>query len=344
MLFETLNHDESWNVLPLPFLHLFDALSEGVCVYGEDKKIIYANQNLCRMLNVSNEVLIGASLNKYLRSSHRDILSLLITAGTKKIENMLVEFNHIMGHNIFFRLWADSHYDENETYKGTIFMISDVLSAQGEFNESLSQQKEHVSELLNFHEYVKNDMLIINSLISMQSHKYYHKMSHEFSSELIRRINVLKIVYDLLCASEDHNRINLREYIPELIYSLRKCSCFSSVMPIIDIEEVLISYDNARYVGLLVSELVSNALKHAFPQGMHGSVRVTVERKGMEVILSVCDDGIGMPGNYNLEAPSTMGLELVTCLVKQFEGTMEVLSRKGTEFRIIFDNSVLQDQ
>jgi two-component sensor histidine kinase len=88
--------------------------------------------------------------------------------------------------------------------------------------------------------------------------------------------------------------------------------------------------------GLLITELLSNALKHAFPEGRSGSVKVEIRRQGRQVNLCVADDGIGLPENFNYLEAETLGLQLVCALVEQLNATMQVHSDRGACFDISF--------
>jgi two-component sensor histidine kinase len=89
--------------------------------------------------------------------------------------------------------------------------------------------------------------------------------------------------------------------------------------------------------GLIVNELVANALKHGFPEGRSGSVRVEVAREeGRMLRLTVMDDGVGLPPDFELTTTASLGLQLATILAKQIDGQMEMKRGQGTRFDITF--------
>jgi two-component sensor histidine kinase len=106
-----------------------------------------------------------------------------------------------------------------------------------------------------------------------------------------------------------------------------------------DIENVDLSLDMAIPCGLIINELVSNSLKYAFPDGRKGEIRVGLRSADDRFTLVVADNGVGLPADVNFRATDTMGLQVVTTLVKQLDGKIELERRGGTAFEITFPES-----
>ena len=104
-----------------------------------------------------------------------------------------------------------------------------------------------------------------------------------------------------------------------------------------DLEDAFLSIDKAIPFGLILNELITNCLKHAFPNGRQGEIYVGLNSDGSRIILTVRDNGIGIPGDIDINNPRSMGLTLVRSLVKQLKGTLEVKSIGGTEFKVSLD-------
>ena len=101
--------------------------------------------------------------------------------------------------------------------------------------------------------------------------------------------------------------------------------------------DIRLDSEKAILCGLIISELVSNALKHAFPEGKEGRIKVDLRRKGKTaVVLTVSDNGVGLPPGIEVKKSSTLGLQLVYALVQQVRGKIEVDRTAGTTFRITF--------
>jgi two-component sensor histidine kinase len=105
----------------------------------------------------------------------------------------------------------------------------------------------------------------------------------------------------------------------------------------LDVDNLKIDIDSAVTLGLILNELISNSLKYAFPNG-EGEIRIELKIKHNQYILTVADNGIGLPKNFNLDQVHTLGIQLVIRLVNQLEGTISVENFTGTRWRITFPN------
>jgi two-component sensor histidine kinase len=102
----------------------------------------------------------------------------------------------------------------------------------------------------------------------------------------------------------------------------------------VETDKVCFAIDRAVPCGLIVNELVSNALKHAFPDGRQGRVRIVLRANGGQMMLLVEDDGIGLPKGLDYQSTPSLGLQLVNSLISQLDGTVELSDKEGTSFRI----------
>jgi two-component sensor histidine kinase len=141
-----------------------------------------------------------------------------------------------------------------------------------------------------------------------------------------------------LIQSRDISRIDFAEYLQYLTGQLLQLHRNDSdgVAVKIDVDDVFLNADSTVFCGFIISELVSNALKHAFPAG-NGEVRVDLHaEKNHEFVLLVCDNGVGLPNGLDPLPTNSLGLRLVNMLVDQLKGTIELDNREGTAFRIKF--------
>jgi two-component sensor histidine kinase len=155
------------------------------------------------------------------------------------------------------------------------------------------------------------------------------------------RIQAMTMVHEKLYSSKDFSRIDLADYVRTLSQDL-----FKSYKITPGRIDLIIKTDGIVYVdinkaipcGLILNELISNALKHAFPGGRQGELQITIrETENTEIEIVVRDNGLGLPEDVNIHEPQTLGLDLVSGLVKnQLDGQIEVRRDNGTEFRIKF--------
>ncbi len=199
------------------------------------------------------------------------------------------------------------------------------------------QEKELL--LREIHHRVKNNMQIISSIFQLQSEYIKDKQSLATLRESKNRVDVMAIIHEKLYQSKSLAKINFQEYIDELITNLLISYGVNTNMirSEIDAEGILFDINTAIPCGLILNELISNCLKHAFPEGRSGLIKITLHPEGEDIFtLTVSDDGIGIPEKLDFRNTETLGLQLVTALTGQLSGTIELERNKGTSFRITF--------
>jgi two-component sensor histidine kinase len=111
----------------------------------------------------------------------------------------------------------------------------------------------------------------------------------------------------------------------------------------VDSEDVFVLIDTAIPCGLVLNELISNALKHAFPQGRHGTISVRIQRTSdHHIVLHVSDDGVGLPDGFDYHKKGTMGMLTISALVKQLQGTVAFSGDRGVTCRVTFRDNLYQ--
>ncbi len=204
-----------------------------------------------------------------------------------------------------------------------------------EIKDSLREKEVLLQEI---HHRVKNNMQIISSLMSLQTKYVYDEVSLDVLKESQNRVKSMALVHEKLYRSEDLTHINIYNYINNLVLDL----FFSygvlrdQIIPIIDIEEIKLNIETAVPCGLIINELVSNVLKHAFPNGNSGKMWLSLHLKDNQIELIVADNGLGLPADFNLDSSNSLGMQLVNSLVNQLDGSIEIERTKGTEFKIKF--------
>jgi PAS domain S-box-containing protein len=210
--------------------------------------------------------------------------------------------------------------------------ISEQRRAQSELQASVAEKELMLKEI---HHRVKNNLQIISSLLSLQSAAIHDPADVALFGESVDRIRSMALIHDRLYKSPDLAGIEFREYIESLVTSLFHSYGRPSVRFNTDVQDVRLTIDTAIPFGLITNELVTNALKHAFPAGRQGTITVSLtSQPNGGVQLSVADDGVGMPADIDVEKTTSMGLQLVSILTQQLMGTLEVLRVGGTRFNI----------
>ncbi len=199
----------------------------------------------------------------------------------------------------------------------------------------------HEKELLlqEIHHRVKNNLQVISSLLNLQAGYIDDLALREILRESQNRVRSMALVHEKLYRSDDLAHVDLAEYIRNLATFLFRSYTAAAGRVSLDIQadDVFLSIDAAVPCGLILNELISNALKHAFPGDRKGQIRVELQAgENRQISLIVGDTGIGFPQDFDFENATSLGMQLVQTLVMQLNGTLEIDGTAGSEFRITF--------
>jgi two-component sensor histidine kinase len=227
--------------------------------------------------------------------------------------------------------------------QGVIITAQDITEqklAQDEVNRSLQEKEVLLNEI---HHRVKNNMQIITSLLKLQSQNIKDKRFLELFQNSQNRVRSMALIHEKLYRTRDFSSIDFGEYIRSLTtHLLISYHILPSQVEIdINIKDIIFNMNVAIPCGLIINELVTNSIKHAFSNCREGKIEVTITKKGTNgYSLVVKDNGKGLPPEVvDLKDPTTLGLELVSSLVSQLKGTLQYQFKKGAVFSIEFKMS-----
>jgi PAS domain S-box-containing protein len=208
-----------------------------------------------------------------------------------------------------------------------------VRSRTQELETSLNEK---VVLLREVHHRVKNNFQIIISLLSLQSRDIGDEKVTRAMRESQNRIRAMAFVHETMYSSADFARIDLESYVKYLTTQL---FTFFEVRPgtislILDIKNIFIDINTAIPLGLVINELVSNSLKHAFPEGRKGCITISIVDDQKGLTLTFRDNGIGFPAGFDWKTTKTFGFSLIRILIDQLDGTLEQEPSEGTLFII----------
>jgi PAS domain S-box-containing protein len=237
------------------------------------------------------------------------------------------------------RMWFSiSVYSPNEEHFVAVF---DVITERKQAEETLkSSLAEKTALLKEVHHRVKNNLQIVASLLSMQASRVPSQEVVEALHDTRNRVHSMALLHEVLYRSGNLARINFAAYVRELCTQLLRSYGSASARVQVDnhVAPIGLPLEQAVPCGLIISELVSNALKHGFPEDRRGRVVVELQPDdGRRLVLCVSDDGVGLPSGFDPAGSSTLGLNLVSNLVGQLGGQLEVERsiEVGTSFRVI---------
>jgi PAS domain S-box-containing protein len=223
--------------------------------------------------------------------------------------------------------------------EGILCSVRDITERKKGEEQIKASLKEKEVLLQEIHHRVKNNMTVIFSLLKLQADRVNDEQYREMLSDSMRRIKTMALIHEKLYRSEDLAEINFSDYIKDMVDSMYMSYGIGSHKVTLkkDVGRVALGIDDAIPCGLIVNELVSNSIKHAFPESREGKIKVAIRMNDKdEVELTISDNGIGMPEGLDFRTTDSLGLSLVNALVKQLQGEIELNKEKGTEFRITF--------
>lgn len=228
---------------------------------------------------------------------------------------------------------------EGERIFGTRSYIRDISEQKA--GEERLRNSLHEKEILlkEIHHRVKNNLQVIISLLNLQARHIKDPQALGMFEESRRRVRSIAMVHEKLYRSDDLSRVNFGEYLRSLSLHLFQMFGVNPELIRLDIEapDIYLDINTAIPSGLLVSELASNSIKHAFPEGRNGNISIHMRKlEDGEIELSVRDDGIGLRENLDPSQSDSFGLQLVSMLAEQLRGEITIDRSAGTNFIVRF--------
>jgi len=228
-------------------------------------------------------------------------------------------------------------------YRGVIVDLSDIKNVENNLKASLQEKEVLVREI---HHRVKNNMQIISSLLNLQTKYVDDNEAVNILKESQNRVKSMAIIHEKLYRSNNLTKINFVDYIQSLVlnlfysYNIKE----TQIKPILILEDICLNMETAVPCGLIISELISNSLKYAFPNNMHGEIIISLKSEEDSYQLCISDNGIGLPEDINFSNIKTLGLRLVNSLIEQIDGEVTIYRDNGTRYEINFKEQLYKDR
>ncbi len=272
------------------------------------------------------------------------VAAILLHIYTHNLNNALKRAHH---HE---RALAESNHNLQTAYASLEMQTAEVIETNADLQREISERRRAEEQvrislqekevlLKEIHHRVKNNLQVISSLLNLQSHYVNEQQALESFQDSQHRIRSMALIHEKLYQSESLAQIDFAEYIRDLTaYLFQAQGAHTRHLTLnVQADEVLLSLDTAIPCGLLLNELVSNALQHAFPDGRPGEIRIELNLcHNSQVTLTVGDNGIGFPAALDFQNTTSLGLQLVNTLVDQLEGAIQLDRSHGTKFLITF--------
>jgi PAS domain S-box-containing protein len=325
--------EESLKKSEKDYRDLVDNALVGIYKTDFNGRILFANNAMANIFgyNSVEEIKNISITSRYKNSEDRDFFIKKIKE-EGKLEEFEVELLKKSGQpmNILF-----SAIQDGETISGMIMDITKSKMAEDQIKKSLNEKELLLKEI---HHRVKNNLMVISSLLSLQSRYIKDEASKSIFKESQNRARSMALIHELLYRSKDLKRINFGDYIRTLTNELfRMYVSDPSIIKLnMNVEEIMLDINTAIPLGLIVNELVSNSMKHAFPAGISGEIEIDFKSDNGNYYLVVADNGVGFPKDWNFKDSDTLGLRIVNSLTEQIDGVIKLDRTNGTKFSIEF--------
>jgi PAS domain S-box-containing protein len=318
---------------------ILEAIPDPVFVKDSAHRFVLANEALCAMLGQPAEALIGKSDEDFvpieqaavfverdnivLETGQPDLYEEYLTDATGQVRTLLTRKGLFVDHR------------GQRFIVGVIRDMTAEKIRERELRDSLAEKEVLLKEV---HHRVKNNLQIISSLLFLQKDAMTDPVLQGALEESRNRIASMALIHEELYRSGDLARVDIKEYLerlaPKVVNALRGAKSVGFALALGDCR---VSVDKAIPIGLIVNELLTNAVKHGLADRDAGSIRVRLERDGGLAHITVEDDGMGLPSGFHPDATRTLGMQLVVQLTRQLRGTLSFgSSGEGAFFRLSF--------
>ncbi|MBN1326522.1 MAG: MASE1 domain-containing protein [Candidatus Cloacimonetes bacterium] len=322
------------------FESLFQLSPSAVVILDNEENIMRVNDQFLNLFGYTQEEVAGKKINSLIVPDHLQAEGERATLSVNEGEQ--INFESI-------RKRKDGSLVEVDIFGMPLVIDGKKIAIHALYrdisvrkrNEEIIKQELMEKEILlkEVHHRVKNNMQIISSLINMQSTLIKKDEVKQLFLDSKNRVKTMALIHEKLYQTEDFSRIEFGDYIRRLISDLMKSYRVDSdrIKLIISIENISMDINIAVPCGLIINELISNAIKYAFPGDRSGTLQISLVRQNDDNFeMTVTDDGIGLPSDFDVNKTESLGLQLVHALVNQLHGRIDINGRDGLQIKICF--------
>lgn len=319
------------------YRNVVERANDGIIII-QDLEVKFANRRIYELFGIERGQNENDQFLQLLNDKTRDIL---IENFTRRLDGDDVpstyEINVTLKDNRIVPVELNAGIITFEGKPADLVLIRDITERKLVEEQIKSSLKEKEILLKEVHHRVKNNLQVVSSLLDLRRRTIKDTESHEIFRESQNRIKSIALIHEKLYNSGNLSEIDFGEYIGNLISSLLSTHNVDPerINVVVDAQEVHLEIGMAIPCAMIINELVTNSLKHGFPEGRSGVINISMKSDPEGTyFLTVSDNGIGLPKNFNHENPDCLGLQLVEMLIRQIHGGMKLNSLAGVSVEI----------
>jgi PAS domain S-box-containing protein len=319
------------------YLNLYDMAPVGYLTLNREGLILGANSTVAKMIGVARSALINQPLSSFVFPEDQDtnyhaFKQLFGTAGPQVWEvRMVAEAG-----NAFWTCLEATIAPDVDGIAMCHAVVSDISKrkiSEENLARALAEKRALLQEI---HHRVKNNLAIVSSLLSLQANTIDNQETVATLEDAERRVKAMSMIHEQLYSHIDMSSIDFAVYGRDL--AVRLFSTYSQNATItyrLELAPITLAIAQAIPLGLILNELITNALKYAYPDG-NGEILIQLSSEGHQVCMTVSDNGAGLPANFDLQTSKSLGLTIIQALTDQLQGELEIGTPPGACFIVRF--------
>ena len=314
--------EEALRVSRESFYNIVERSPDGIVVSDEEGIVHFVNNALITMFGREKEKFVGELFGFPIITGESTEVEIIGKSGEIGVAELRL---------------VETEWEGESAYLTSIRDITERKRSEDQIRAALKEKEVLLKEI---HHRVKNNLQVISSLLKLQSRNIKDEKTLEMFKESQNRVRSMALIHEKLYQSSDLANIDFGGYVSDLVGNLFQSYGENTGKVALkkDIEDISLGVEAAIPCGLIINELISNALKYAFPDGRKGEIKIALQPSDEnKVRLTVSDNGIGIPENFDIKNTKSLGLHLVNILAEdQLKGEVELDRTNGTKFSIKF--------
>lgn len=314
--------------------YVFDALPDLIAILDREHRVVKINKAMADRLGVTPDQGVGLHCYEVVHGTEAPIMG---CPHSKLLQDGLGHTSEVQEDNLggYFLVSASPIFDTDGNVLGSVHIARDITERhimEQKLQKALNEKEVLLKEV---HHRVKNNLMMISSLLNIQSRYIKDQDMKDILQESRNRAKSMALIHQKLYQTDDVNNIEFSEYLRSLATEIRHSYSRSRIELKLDLEHHIVDVDHAIPLGLIATELIINSFKHAFPQGT-GVISVRFYKENDSFYMIIQDDGMGFPTDLDFKTQGNMGMNLVNALTDQINGSIDLERDHGTKFILEF--------